>query len=497
VSGVRRALLLSLIERYLIMALALASNIAIARLLTPEQIGIYSVSMAVLGLAQVLRDFGIGSYLVQSPTLNAEETGTAFGMSMLLGIVLFLVTFLAAPFVASYYGDPRVASTLRICAFNFVALPLSTVPLALLRRKLQFSKTIHASIFGAVVTAVLSVGLAWLGFGVNSLALGAMLGNVAMVALLLFAAPPEAFVRPRLTAWRGMLKFGGQTSLTGLVTSMAMDMNDLVVGKVLGFQPVAVLSRAQGLMNMFNRDLMNAIRNVALPAFADAHRNGDDLRRPFSRTTALVTVFGWPFHALVALYALEVLHLLYGPQWHVAAPLVPVFSLTGILSTINALSPNLLTAVGRIDLVTRVELMLQPMRIVFIAIAALVFRSIEACAMAFLLSAIVAFPVWGWARHRALGGGDTGMREGLLKSGAVMLACALPALIQVSVAGWGRTQPLPPWAWLPTCAVGVVAGLVVSHWVDHPIEHEPHVQRAKQALRRWLRPASSHDASRG
>lgn len=485
-ASVRSALLLSLIERYLLLALALASNIVLARLLTPEQIGIYSVSMAVLGMAQVLRDFGIGSYLVQARELDAEQTGTAFAMSLMLGGAFFLVVFLGAPFVADYYRDERVASALRICAVNFIALPFSTVPMAVLRRELQFKKTMHASIASGVVGAFASAGLAWAGFGVNALALGAMLGNVALVLVLAIVAPRGCFPRPRLTHWRTVLNFGGQTSMTGVLNSVAIDMNDLVVGKVLGFQPVAILSRAQGLMNMFNRDLMSAIRNVALPAFAGAHREGTDLRQPYAHAVALVTVFGWPFYALIAIYSLEVLHLLYGAQWHSAAPLVPLFSLAGAVAAINALTPNLLTAIGRIDLATRVEVLLQPMRMALIAGAAVIFRSIEACAIAFMLSSVIAAPVFGWVRERALGGGGQALRQGLAKSAVVTLACATPALIHVSLVGWGHQQPIAVWAWLSVCALGALAALAASHLVGHPLEQEPHILKLKSRLRGGL-----------
>jgi O-antigen/teichoic acid export membrane protein len=64
-TSVRRALAISFIERYALIAISLASNILIARLLSPEEIGLYSVSLAVIGIAQVLRDFGVGGYLIQ------------------------------------------------------------------------------------------------------------------------------------------------------------------------------------------------------------------------------------------------------------------------------------------------------------------------------------------------------------------------------------------------------------------------------------------------
>lgn len=64
-NSVRRALAISFIERYALIALGLASNILVARLLSPDEIGLYSVSLAVISVAQVLRDFGIGNFLIQ------------------------------------------------------------------------------------------------------------------------------------------------------------------------------------------------------------------------------------------------------------------------------------------------------------------------------------------------------------------------------------------------------------------------------------------------
>jgi hypothetical protein len=100
-----------------------------------------------------------------------------------LGLLLFLVTMGAAPFVADFYQhDPRVASTLRICALNFLLLPLTTVSLALLRRALEFKRLRDVMISAAVTGAVVSIGLALLGGG--SLAAGGLgvVGGTAVVA---------------------------------------------------------------------------------------------------------------------------------------------------------------------------------------------------------------------------------------------------------------------------------------------------------------------------
>ena len=139
-SGVRRALAFSVGERYLMLVVALGSNMIIARLLTPEAIGIYSVSLAVIGIAQVMRDFGVASYLIQETNLTDSHIRTAFGILLIMGIGVAGVLLLAAPYIATLYHESAMVGTLRICALNFFLLPFTTVSLALLRRECQVKK---------------------------------------------------------------------------------------------------------------------------------------------------------------------------------------------------------------------------------------------------------------------------------------------------------------------------------------------------------------------
>jgi len=148
-TSVRRGLALSFAERYALIALALASNILLARLLTPEQIGIYSVSLAVIGIAQVLRDFGVGNFLIQEKNLSEAHIRTAFGISLVIGVVLFLGAFAAAPWAGRFYGEAQMVATLRISALNFVVLPFCSISLALLRRDMQFQRLLIVTLASA------------------------------------------------------------------------------------------------------------------------------------------------------------------------------------------------------------------------------------------------------------------------------------------------------------------------------------------------------------
>ena len=259
---VRRALALSVLERYLSVVLALGSSMVPARLLTPEQVGMYSVTLAVIGLAHVLREFGVGNYLIQQRDLNDDHVRTAFGLALVLGATLAMVIYGAAPWVGRFYNAPEMAGLMRIVALNFLVLPFCSISLSLLRRDMKFKALLYANLAAMSLGTAVTLGLAWAGNGPTSMAVGALVGNLATGFGAWWARGRPPPLRPAFSEWRTVFSFGGKASLIGITSSLSMDANDLIVGKMLGFGPVALISRAQGVINMFQREAMQAIRGV-------------------------------------------------------------------------------------------------------------------------------------------------------------------------------------------------------------------------------------------
>lgn len=480
--SVHRSLAISIAERYALIALALASSIIVARLLTPEEIGIYTIATALIGIAQVVRDFGIGSYLVQEKNLTDEHVRSAFGVSLALGGVLFAVFIVGAPWAGLFYQDSRIVGIVRIIAFNFLLLPFCSISLSLLRRSMKFGPIMAANTTGAVLGAAVLLSLAWGGFGPASLAWGSLAANAGTGLVAWLARPERRMLRPGFAHVRTIFRFGGQSTIAAVVTSIAMDVNDLIVGKVMGFSAVAMLSRAQGLMNLFHRDIMTAIRGVAFPAFAQAHREGAAMDQKYNTTVANVTLFAWPFYGLSALFPLEIMRLLFGPQWDAAASLVPIFCLAGaVAATFNLINPWMI-AIGRNDLVTRAELIVQPLRVALVALAAYVFRSLMACAIAFLIAFVIAAPIFYLFKQNAQRGDVRALCANLWRSAQVTVVSLLVPLAIALKFDLGRAEPIP----LPFLACAVLsaafAWLAAVHLLRHPIRNDALFRRVAGML---------------
>lgn len=483
-SSLRVSLAFAFIERWLGIVIALGSSAALARLLTPEALGIYSVSLAVIGVAQVLRDFGVVSFLIQERELTDQHLRTAFGISLVLGSALFLAVYLGAGLAATFYGEPRVALTLQICSLNFLILPFCTVSMAMLRRDMQFKKVAGAGLLGAVCNACVSVTMAWMDFGVASLAWGSVANTTVSGLAAFWFRGQRKLMTPAFTEWRRMLNFGFQSSLTGAITSLSMDVNDIAVGKIMGFEPVAVLSKSQGLMNVFHKDAMGAIRTVMQPAFAKASREGVPIE-PFYRSALTnVLVAAWPFYGFVAIYSLESLRLLFGVQWDQAARLVPIFCLAGSIAATASMIGTLFLALGKIELLTKVELIFQPFRALLVVIAALLFESMEACAWALVIALSIQVPLLYAYKADCVKNEWSKLLRDMLHS--FFVACcslAIPLAIALYY-GFDRSEPIPAWAFV-LAILGCLAGwLLALMRSGHPLSRDRAFVRMCDRLRR-------------
>lgn len=470
-STVRRSLGFAFLERYLLIGLQLVSFTMLARLLTPQQVGVYSVSMALISMAQVIRDFGLANYLIQRKELGKEDIGSALGLSLMLGGSLFIGINLAASWIGAFYNDEHLVVIVRIISLNFLVLPFNSISIALLRRDMRFDKLMRINVAAALVGTSTTLSLAWAGVGAASLAWGDIASSATVAIGVSLVGAWGRLARPQLRRWREILHFGGPVTAANVVTSVSMDINDLAVGKLLDFSQVAMASRAQGLMNLFNRDIMGTIRSVAYPAYAQAHRDGNALEQRYQQSVVAVTAIGWPFYGFVGLFPLEVLRLMFGPQWDAAAPLVPIYCLAGAFSALNSLVPTVMLAAGNSKLVALADLIIQPAKAVLLVAVLWHWRALEPLALGFLAMAVVAVPYFYAFKQRCLPTDFGALSRGLARNLCLTALCLAPS---AAIAWWQRPAAgaMPLSIWLPCATLTALLWLGGLRLLRHPLHAE-------------------------
>jgi O-antigen/teichoic acid export membrane protein len=350
----RRALSLSFVDRYGALVISVLSSMAIARLLTPTEIGVYSVTMVLVSLTMSLRDLGSGHYLVQERELTPARLRATWTVQLLVGLAFGLVLAAAAWPVSQFYGDARIVDIMLVIALNFAVNPFGSMTYAWLMREMRFDRLAVMRLSAALAGALASVWLAWRGLGPISLALGSLVATLTNALVAIRFRPAHFPWLPGRGELRRVLSFGGKLSASTVIRTLGEGAPELLLGKLQSLTAAGLYSRAGGLTQMFNRLLLDAVSVVAQPLFARVHREAGDVGETFLKALSYVTVLGWGFFTGMGLLAHPLVRLLYGEQWDGAVGAVRLLSLAAAFAVPAALCPIALMVTGGINRALRI-----------------------------------------------------------------------------------------------------------------------------------------------
>lgn len=466
--SVRRALVLSFALRYSSLVFNVLTVVIVSRLLTPKEIGVFSVAVGLTALVQMLRTFGVSDFLIQEKVLNEGMIRTSFTVNLIIAWVLAFILFVTSWWVGEFYGDPGVGEVMRVLSGTFILVPFGTTAMALLKRDMAFGLLYKIGMGEVVTRSSVTIGLAFAGFSYMSMAWASL---AAMLMLILgctiwghkYRAPGLG-----LSEWRRVLPFGVNRTLSDIASELGQQSANIVVGKMLGLTAAGFYSRGYSVVNIFRDKVVSAITAVAYPAFAAEHRNTGTAPALFLRSLVYLTGISWPFFAFAALMAFPMVRILFGDQWDAAVPLMQWLCVAAIVGTLIYQCNQFFVAVGQVKVVTTIEIQYQLVRVGLAVVAAL--YSVQAVAASQILVYVIATALYYRKMHGYAALAIGKCARALLPSVAVT---ATASIVPAAILLWPDLLPqhrLPAFmVAVVGCGIGWLFGVVA---VKHPLLDE-------------------------
>jgi O-antigen/teichoic acid export membrane protein len=162
--------------------IVLLSTVVLARLLTKSDFGIVGYALTIIGFLDSVKDLGLNASLIYHR--EDKVVNTAFWLNLLIGSVIFIAIWLLSPAIGEFFNDDRAINVTRILALNFPFASLGATHEALLIRDLAFSKKFIPEFLKAICKGIVSISLAYAGFGPWSLIAGQLSGTLVAVLAL-------------------------------------------------------------------------------------------------------------------------------------------------------------------------------------------------------------------------------------------------------------------------------------------------------------------------
>ena len=300
----------------------------LARLLTPADFGVVSAAAVVIGFSAIVSQLGLGPALVQRPELEPRHIETAFTASVVLGLLLGAIIYLGAPVAADLLRMPHVTPVLHVLAWVFPLQGLQTVASSLMSRELRFRWLANLDVITyAIGYGAVGIPTALLGWGVWALVAAQMSQTLLKTAVLLTQYPPRFQQSTDRQAFRELMYFGGGFTAARIANYIALNGDNLTVGRFLGPAALGYYGRAYSLMSAPAYGFGTVLDAVLFPATAKVQNNAQRLSAAYRRSVALIALLVLMPSLAIILLAPEVIHVALGARW---APVVAPFQILAI-----------------------------------------------------------------------------------------------------------------------------------------------------------------------
>ena len=377
-----------------------ASNIVLARLLTPSDFGVVAIALVVVLVSTQFQDLGTGSAIIQRPSMRRPLVNAVFHLNLVLGAVLTAGIAVAAYPLARLLRAPDAAPVILVMSTMILITALGQIHHALLRRDLRFRQTAIISSSAALASTALSISLAVSGFGAWSIVFGSLAGAVLDTALAWHFDP----WRPQLRAqWRelsSILRFSLHLFLSNLVILVFQQSDKAIVGRSLGTASLGYYSLAQRMVAYPTTAISSVVTEVAFPAFSRRQDDDTSLRSAYVRLTGVLATVTFPLLFGAATVAAPAVDVVFGHRWAAMVPLVQVLAPVAALQTVMTNWSALVIAKGRTDWVFRWNLVATAAMVVAFVVGAR--WGTEGVAVAYALAALTFMPIGVWLAFRLI-----------------------------------------------------------------------------------------------
>lgn len=400
--------------------------VLLARLLTPRDYGLFAMVLAIIGVGEVVRDFGLSSAAIQARQLTAGQRDNLFWINTGIGLSLAACMFAAAGAIAGFYHEPLLVPVAQAASVTLLLNGLATQFRADLGRGMRFRSLALADVGGQAAGLGTAIAAALAGWGYWALVLQALAQAATLLALLVLASRWRPGLPRRDADMRPLLRFGGNLMASQLLTYFSNNLGQILVGSRLGPVALGHYNRAFALLMVPLTQLNAPATTVALPVLS---RLQDD---PARYSAFLLRGQATLMHLLMAGLAFgcaladPLIDLVLGKAWAPAAPLFRILLVGGLFQAAGYaaywvfLSRDLTGPQLRYSIVSRVLV------IACIGIGAQ--WGVTGVATGYSTGMAISWPLVLWWLARCCPGAPTG---GMLRGGARAMAgyglCGLAA----------------------------------------------------------------------
>ncbi|MDB5593450.1 MAG: capsular polysaccharide biosynthesis protein [Hyphomicrobiales bacterium] len=329
------------------MILQVVTTVVLARLLTPEDFGVYAMAIPVIALATLFQDLGLQQALIQREKITTAQINKVFWINFAVTLAIALLLVLISPLVSRFYGEERLTVLTSAWGIIMILGSLGFGQYALLGRAFRFRALAIIDMACAIAAFVTVTVLAY--FWPSYWALWA--SGVASVACWIVLSMVVSGWRPGLPQrgvdLDGIFGFGMNVTIHNVANYASRNLDNILIGRNFGALVLGHYDRAYKLLLYPLENIAGPISRVMVPILSRMNGDPAQFRRAFLQASGIQSLICIPGMAVAIGCADELIRILLGEKWMAVAPIFYWLGFAGLIQPLIDSTGWLFFAQGR------------------------------------------------------------------------------------------------------------------------------------------------------
>lgn len=344
------------IERILTQGVTFVLGLIVARLLTPDDYGLVAMITVFIAVTNIFVDCGFSSALIRLPERTKVDESTAFFTNIAVGIVAYIILYLCAPLIASFYEEKTLVSIIRTVGITLIFNSFAIIQQTVLMCKIDFKTQAKISLFFNLISGLIGVILAYTGFGVWALVAQTVSSSLFRTLFLWLWVQWRPGYTFSVISFKKLFSFGSRLLISGLLDTGYRNIYLLLIGKYYSAVSLGYYTRAIQFANFPSSNLSDIIQRVSYPVLSLVQADDEQLKSGYRKILELSAFITFPLMIWLAVAAQPLITILLTDKWIDAVSYLQIICFAMMWYPIHSINLNLLQVKGRSDLFLRLEI---------------------------------------------------------------------------------------------------------------------------------------------
>lgn len=330
-------------------------TLILAYFLAPEDYGLVAMMAVFLALGSTLMDSGFKAALIRMKDTRQIDFDTAFYTNISLGVLSYGVLFVAAPYIAEFYDEPRLVELVRVASLAVIINSFQIVQVATLSRELNFKVQLKANLPAVIISSILTVVLAYFEFGVWVLVTQMLVSSLLFTLFLWLQGLWRPTMSFSIVSLKGMYNFGYKLFLSSILDTVFRNLYVIVIAKIFSASVAGLYFFAEKIKELVISQIVTSVQTVTYPALATMQDDNKRLKEGYKKVIGVTTFLLFPMMLFLAALAEPLFEFFLPQKWWDAVLYLQLMAIAGLMYPLHAINLSILKVKGRSDLFLYLE----------------------------------------------------------------------------------------------------------------------------------------------